>query len=223
MNTIHRKSYTSLNKIYFLTATIHKWLPLLESKENKELIINYLKKLSDENKIVVYGFVIMPNHVHIIWKQNDMNGKETPQGSFLKYTAHEFLKSLKLKRENHKYAVVVANKQHEIWQRDSLSIEIYSKEVAKQKLNYIHFNPVNGKWALAKDDLDYYYSSARFYENGVNEFGFLKIFFKYLMGIKFVVSCATNQGVGLLKSIHFLKSMFIILPMLLVKIKLRPT
>ena len=110
MNKIQRKSYTSLNKIYFLTATIHKWLTLLESKENKELIISYLKKLSEEDKIVVYGFVIMPNHIHIIWEQINNNGKETAQGSFLKYTAHEFLKVLKLKGENHKYAVVASNK-----------------------------------------------------------------------------------------------------------------
>jgi hypothetical protein len=54
-----------------------------------------------------------------------------------------------------------------------LSIEIYSREVARQKLDYIHFNPVSGKWKLAKDDLGYYYSSARFYETGVDEFRFL--------------------------------------------------
>lgn len=60
-----------------------------------------------------------------------------------------------------------------IWQRDSLSVEIYTREVAQQKLRYIHFNPVTGKWKLAKDDLDYYYSSARFYETGIDGFGFL--------------------------------------------------
>ena len=72
------------------------------------------------------------------------------------------------------YEVNAANKKHEIWQRDSLSVEIYSREVARQKLDYIHFNPVKGKWKLSKDDLDYYYSSARFYESGIDEFGFLK-------------------------------------------------
>ncbi len=44
---------------------------------------------------------------------------------------------------------------------------------AGQKLNYIHFNPVSGKWQLAKDDLGYFYSSARFYETGIDGFGFL--------------------------------------------------
>ncbi|MCC6287943.1 MAG: hypothetical protein IT249_08660 [Chitinophagaceae bacterium] len=36
----------------------------------------------------------MPNHIHVIWRINAMNGKETAQGSFLKYTAHELRKLL---------------------------------------------------------------------------------------------------------------------------------
>ena len=145
----------------------------MESKENKDLIIEYLKKLSDANLITVYAFVIMPNHVHFIWRQDNLNGKETPQGSFLKYTGYEFLKKLKSEGISKMYEVNAANKKHEIWQRDSLSVEIYSREVAQQKLEYIHFNPVSGIWKLSKDDLDYYYSSARFYETCVDDFGFL--------------------------------------------------
>ena len=162
-----------MGKIYFWTATIHKWLPLLEDDENKKLITGYLKELSDKGLITVYAFVIMPNHIHLIWQQNELNGKETPKGSFLKYTSHTFLKQLKASGKSTMYQVNAANKKHEIWQRDSLGIEIYSRAVAKQKLDYIHFNPVSGKWLLAKDDISYYYSSARFYETGIDEFGFL--------------------------------------------------
>ncbi len=54
------------------------------------------------------------------------------------------------------------NKTHKIWQRDSLGIEIYNRTIALQKLNYIHFNPVSGKWQLSKTDVDYFYSSAKF-------------------------------------------------------------
>lgn len=125
-------------------------------RENKRLITGYLKKLSSEEYITIYAFVIMPNHIHIIWQQNKLNGKETAQGSFLKYTAHEFLKDLKKQGLSHLYEVNAANKKHEIWQRDSLSIEIYSRFVASQKLDYIHFNPVSKKWSLAKDDLGYH-------------------------------------------------------------------
>jgi putative transposase len=69
-------------------------------------------------------------------------------------------------------------KNTKIWRRDSLGIEIYNKKIAHQKLNYIHFNPVSGRWQLSKNDLDYYYSSARFYEPGIDEFGFLKNLFE---------------------------------------------
>ena len=71
------------------------------------------------------------------------------------------------------YEVNAANKKHELWQRNSLSVQIYSKSVAKQKLQYIHFNFISDTWKLSKDDLNYSYSSARFYETGIDEFGFL--------------------------------------------------
>ena len=178
-----KKSFNALNKIYFFTATIHKWLPLLNGDERKDLIIEYLKKLSDENYLIIYAFVIMPNHIHIIWRQLNLNGKETPQASFLKYTAHEFLKQLKKDGKCGDHKVTAPNKKYEIWQRDSLSIEIYTGSVAAQKLNYIHFNPVSRKWKLSKDDLDYHYSSARFYEYGKDDFGFLKNLYKVFDGL----------------------------------------
>ena len=115
----------------------------------------------------------MSNHIHLTWKQNAMNGKETPKGSFLKYAAHVFLKQLKISGEIKRYEVTAANKKHEIWQRDSLGIEVYSRKIALQKLSYIHFNPVSSKWCLAKDDISYPYSSAKYYETGIDDFGFL--------------------------------------------------
>jgi putative transposase len=173
IETAKRKSHTSLAKIYFWTATIHNWLPLLETDNNKQIIIDSLKYLCDKNLITVYAFVIMPNHIHLIWQQNELNGKETAKGSLLKYSAHLFLKQLQQEGKSNLYAINAANKKHEIWQRDALGIEIYSRAVAKQKLEYIHFNPVSGKWQLAKDDISYKYSSAKFYETGIDDFGFL--------------------------------------------------
>ncbi len=118
----------------------------------------------------------------ILFGNNFRKMGRTPQGSFLKYTAHEFLKTLKQNGTSKLYEVNAANKKHEIWQRDSLSIEPGSRDFAKQKIDYIHFNPVSGKWRLAKDYLDYHYSSARFYETGVDDpiaigFGFLNNLF----------------------------------------------
>lgn len=165
-----------IGEIYFWTATINKWQRLLAKDEYKQVILDALSFLNDRNKIDVYGFVIMPNHVHFIWRTKALNGKETAQGSFMKYTSHTFKKLLKNDNGNHlsSYFVDAANKKYEFWQRDSLAIHLFNEEVAYQKLNYIHFNPCTEYWQLAVEPPDYFFSSARFYEDGVNEFGFLK-------------------------------------------------
>ena len=106
-----RKSHTSIGEIYFWTATIHKWTHLLDSDLNKQLIVDYLKKLSDEGLITVYAFAPkafgVPNHIHLIWQQNKLNGKETLKGSLLKYTGHELLKLLKAEGKSNLYEVNV--------------------------------------------------------------------------------------------------------------------
>ena len=110
MQTI-RKSHAETGKIYFFTATIHQWKYLLNEKENKDLVISYLKELSQKTFINVYAFVLMPNPIHLIWQQLAKNGRETPQGSFLKYTAQEFLKQSKLSGQSKDYEVTAANKK----------------------------------------------------------------------------------------------------------------
>jgi hypothetical protein len=51
---------------------------------------------------------------------------------------------------------------------------LYSRKVAFQKLNYIHRNPLNERWNLCIRPGDYKFSSASFYEEGKEDFKFLK-------------------------------------------------
>jgi len=171
-----RKSHIELGKIYFWTATINKWQKLLRTDEYKNAIIASLKHLSDKGKLDLFAFVIMPNHIHLIWRVNEQNGKETTQGSFLKFTAHEFKKLLTQDHNNDlsNYAVNAANKQYEFWQRDSLAVHLYDRKIAYQKLDYIHANPTAEHWALVSDPCDYKYSTSKLYEMGASEFDFVK-------------------------------------------------
>ncbi len=171
-----RKSFIKLGEIYFWTATINKWQKLLQQDLFKNVIISSLKHLSNAGKTDVFAFVIMPNHIHLIWRIIENNGKETTQGSFLKYTAHAFKKMMKLasNKELSNYKVNAANKNYEFWQRDSLAIHLYDQNIAYQKLAYIHANPLAERWQLANDPCEYKYSTAKLYEMGINEFSFIK-------------------------------------------------
>jgi REP element-mobilizing transposase RayT len=178
-NTPQHKRYSHLDigEIYFWTATINKWQKLLLKDTYKDVIINSLQYLSTQRLIDVFAFVIMPNHIHLIWRTNRLNGKESAQGSFLKYTAHLFMKMIRNEYGSEgllPYVINAVNKSHEFWQRDPLAIHLFSKKVAFQKLDYIHNNPLGAHWQLVKDPVEYKYSTAKFYETGSNDFLFVK-------------------------------------------------
>ena len=89
---------------------------------------------------------------------------------------HAFKKELKKNKPQalKLFAVDAENKAYEFWQRDSLAYEPIKKETISQKIDYIHYNPTAEKWKLCNDPIDYYYSSAKFYASGIDNFGFLK-------------------------------------------------
>jgi putative transposase len=117
----------------------------------------------------------MPNHIHVVWELLDLNGKEMPHASFMKYTSHRFQKDLRDFHPNvlEVFKVNTDTRIYHFWQRDSLPIHLYTPKVIHQKLDYIHNNPCQGKWMLAESPIHYKYSSAIFYETGIDDFGFL--------------------------------------------------
>ena len=52
----------------FFTATILEWKHLLANDTYKDIIISSLKFLVNDGRVIIYGFVIMPNHIHLIWQ-----------------------------------------------------------------------------------------------------------------------------------------------------------
>ena len=174
-----RNSVMELNEVYFWTATIYEWKKLLADNHFKQIIIDCLTFLSNSGKISVYGFVIMPNHVHIIWEMNELNGKEKPYASFLKYTAHLFQKQLQTKNQylHSTFSVNECSRKQRYWARDPLAIQIQSRSMLQQKLEYCHNNPLQSHWILAQDPTHYYWSSAYDYGNNFQRFTFLKHYF----------------------------------------------
>ena len=90
-----RNSTLFLNEVYFWTDTIKDWKNIFLNDDFKLIIINSLKELVMRDKIVIYAYVIMPNHIHLVWEMKTMNGKEMPHASFNKFTAHQFQKKNK--------------------------------------------------------------------------------------------------------------------------------
>ena len=156
-------------ELYFWTATINGWKHLLADDALKMEIVQSLQWLKAKELVTIYAYVIMPNHIHLVWETNKPNGKEMPHQSFLKFNGHQFKKILtdKYPAWLEDFKVEAVNRQYQFWQRDTLAFPLFSKSVINQKIDYIHLNPVSGKWQLASSSVAYRFSSAAFYDHEV--------------------------------------------------------
>ncbi len=167
-----RKSGMVLGEVYFWTNTVKDWRKLLQPEKYKQLIIATLQELKNKNLIKVYGLVIMPNHLHLVWEPLRKNGREMPHASFNKITSHEIIKDLKLHHPAVQpyFKVNEKARQYRIWQRDPLAVLLDNKHKLEQKLHYLHLNPLQERWNLAENPEDYNWSSAEFYQSGKDRF-----------------------------------------------------
>jgi REP element-mobilizing transposase RayT len=158
---------------HFFTATNLEWKNLLQPDKYKNIIIASMKHLVKERRVNIYGFVIMPNHIHIIWQLQHGQKRENVQRDFLKHTAQTIKEDMLLNKpaELKAYLVNDKDRKYQFWERNALSVELWSEKVFMQKLNYIHENPVRA--GICKSCVEYKYSSALFYETGKDNWGFL--------------------------------------------------
>ena len=162
-----------VNLCYFYTDTIHGFRHLLQDDACKGIVVSSLQYFAQRDMITLYGFVIMPNHIHLLWYLHQQNGKETVAGSFTKFTAHQFKKHLGQSGELPLYQSDKHDRSYQFWKRDPLAIAITTEPIFVSKLDYIHNNPVRDKWQLCRYPEAYRWSSARFYYDGTDEFGML--------------------------------------------------
>ena len=93
-------------------------------------------------ELMLYAYVIMPNHVHILLKPINNGISKTMQ--LIKGRASRHIN------------------QGNLWQKGFFDFMILTEEKFKVKFNYIHYNPV--KWGLVERAEDYKYSSAMEYK-----------------------------------------------------------
>ncbi len=157
----------------FITITIFEWKHLLKPDKYKSIILDSLLFLVKEKRVIVYGFVIMSNHMHLIWQIREPHKQSSVQRDFLKYVAQQIKFDL---AKNHPevlkhFEVNKTDRKYQFWKRNALAIDLFTEKVFEQKLSYIHDNPVRA--GLCKFPTDYYFSSAGYYLLNEPNFDFL--------------------------------------------------
>ena len=169
------------NKLHYLTLTVVGWLDIFTRKEYKDIIINSLKYCQTEKGLIIFAYVVMSNHLHLIVRTDNENGLSGILRDFKGYTSKSIIKSIEDSQyESRKgwmlrlfkyYAKYNSNNTtYQFWQQKNHPVELQSPKWIQQKLNYIHLNPVRS--GIVSEPEHYIYCSA---SNYVNNTGILEV------------------------------------------------
>ena len=159
--------------IYFLTFTVVGWADVFTRPQCRQIIIDAFNYCKKHKGLILYGHVIMSNHIHLIASTKpESKGMSVFIRDFKKHTSREIIEwfSSCNKESRREWMLPLfnvygtensRNKCFQVWQNGSRPILILSPKFARQKLNYIHMNPV--KAGIVDSPEEYLYSSARNY------------------------------------------------------------
>lgn len=159
------------NELHFLTFTIVSWIDLFTNKNFKDVIVENLTYCRKEKGLLLYAYVIMSNHMHLIANAKDGCKLSGIVRDFKKFTSKKLFDNLQNSNDPRREWIIALflesgeknpnNSFIQLWQQHNHPIELYSNTVIDQKIEYIHNNPA--KAGIIQNPEDYLYSSARNY------------------------------------------------------------
>ena len=164
------------NGLTFITLTIVSWIDLFTRVAFADIVLDSLRYCQKDKGLNVYAYVIMPSHLHLIVNTENSRGLAPIIQSFKSYTAKQILAALKdksvlesrkdwlLSHFAHQANLARFNRQHQVWKAGYHPFALYSPKMCRQKLHYIHQNPVSAR--IVAEPTHYLHSSASNYAYG---------------------------------------------------------
>jgi putative transposase len=141
------KRYQNEGHYHFITFSCHQRLPYLNSDHARIVFEETLEGVRKKHDLSVFGYVLMPEHVHLLISEPKLQ----PLATTMRVLKGETSKRLKGDRE-------------QFWQRRYYDFNVITHKKYVEKLRYMHRNPVQ-RGLIAKAE-DWQWSSFRHYLTG---------------------------------------------------------
>ncbi|MFH0991224.1 MAG: transposase [bacterium] len=161
-----RYRFYETHQPYFMTMTVVDWLPLFSQPCFAEIILNSLQFIHIDRSVIIFAYVLLENHFHLIAHADKL---PKVMKEFKSFTARKIidrleekghagmLKELQLRKCVHK-----KESMYQVWQEGSHPQLLSDETMLIQKIEYIHYNPV--RRGYVDEPSHWRYSSARDYE-----------------------------------------------------------
>ena len=158
--------YTAEGHIHYLTFSCYKKLWLFKSPTLYSSFVQNLAKAKEGLSFSLYGYVVMPNHVHLLVYPNQdvsISGILTAIKRPFSFQALDYLRNRWPELYENLHVRKGARQVRRFWQAGGgYDRNIYRDKTFVKTLEYVHFNPV--RKGLVGSPMDWKWSSARFYQ-----------------------------------------------------------
>ena len=158
------KRICGFGHLHFLTFSCYRRLPLLRSARDRSLFVRILHKVREEYRFQLVGYVVMPEHVHLLISE-PARGTPSTVLKMLKQRVSRWLRSKPRRENGAQRSFLFANPGDSLpqfWQSRFYDFNVWSRKKKIEKLAYMHTNPVKRK--LVQDPKDWPWSSCAFYQ-----------------------------------------------------------
>ncbi|HXS35094.1 MAG TPA: transposase [Flavipsychrobacter sp.] len=158
-------------QMYFVTFTVVNWIDVFIRDDYREIFTDSIKYCQQNKGLEVYAWCIMTSHIHLIIGTNGQNKLQDIIRDLKAYTSRHLRKAIEDSNiESRKEWLLWMferagtynsnNNDFQLWQQHSHPIELSRGELVKQRLDYLHNNPVTAgfvtepnhwKWSSAYD------------------------------------------------------------------------
>ena len=181
MSTKYKASTTE--EAYFITITTVGWVDVFTRLNQKYILIEALRYCQIHKGLELYAYCIMSSHVHLLCKATDGFILSSVIRDFKKFTAKRIIQSIIHEPESRREWMLPyfkkacehlkRNQQYKVWQDGYHAELVITNSFIKQKVDYIHNNPLEDKIVTLPED--YYFSSARNYAELSNQLAIIKL------------------------------------------------
>ena len=168
---------TTPDEAYFITITTVGWIDVFTRLRQKQVIANSLAYCQKHKKLEIYAYCIMTSHIHMLCKASDGELLSNIMRDFKTFSSKQIIKNIVNFPESRREWILPLfakacehlkrKQEYKVWQDGYHAEIVRTNWFIRQKVDYIHNNPVSEKIVTLPED--YYFSSARNYAGLEND------------------------------------------------------
>ena len=131
-----RKLNLKTDKAYYITMTVVGWIDIFTRKNHRDGIIDSLKYCQNEKGLIIYAYVIMSNHIHMVVDSNGLFTLKEIIRDFKKFTSKKILEQIQSETESRRTWLLKLfkeaakespkHKNFKFWQPGNYALEVYT-------------------------------------------------------------------------------------------------